>query len=79
KKNYIVSSGYSNMQGFLSPFCDRVTYQTQEFRRSRRIPEEHEGLFNHRHSSLRNVIERCFRVLKARFPILKLTPPYDVK
>ncbi|VVA18103.1 Hypothetical predicted protein, partial [Prunus dulcis] len=27
-------------------------------------------LFYYRHSSLRNVIERCFGVLKARFPIL---------
>ncbi|KAF3959377.1 hypothetical protein CMV_015805 [Castanea mollissima] len=28
------------------------------------------------HSSLRNVIERCFGVLKARFPILKMMPRY---
>ena len=33
-------------------------------------------LFNYRHSSLRNVIERCFGLLKARFPILKAMPPY---
>uniref|UniRef100_A0A803QX69 DDE Tnp4 domain-containing protein n=1 Tax=Cannabis sativa TaxID=3483 RepID=A0A803QX69_CANSA len=36
-------------------------------------------LFNYRHSSLRNVIERCFGVLKARFPILKQMPSYDLK
>ncbi|KAL0007179.1 hypothetical protein SO802_008681 [Lithocarpus litseifolius] len=29
-----------------------------------------------RHSSLRNVIERCFGVLKARFPVLKMMPRY---
>ncbi|KAL5570347.1 hypothetical protein UlMin_026922 [Ulmus minor] len=28
-------------------------------------------LFNYRHASLRNCIERCFGVLKARFPILQ--------
>ena len=33
-------------------------------------------MFNYTHSSLRMVIERCFGVLKARFPILKLMPPY---
>ena len=33
-------------------------------------------LFNYRHSSLRNVIERCFGVLKARFPVLKMMPRY---
>ncbi|KAL6294157.1 hypothetical protein ACE6H2_002299 [Prunus campanulata] len=36
-------------------------------------------LFNYRHSSLRNVIERCFGVLKARFPILKLMPNYPLR
>ncbi|XP_060967285.1 uncharacterized protein LOC133035443 [Cannabis sativa] len=35
-------------------------------------------LFNYRHSSLRNVIEQCFGVLKARFPILKMMPPYKL-
>ena len=33
-------------------------------------------LFNYRHSSLRNVIERCFDVLKARFLVLKMMPRY---
>ena len=31
------------------------------------------------HSSLRNVIERCFEVLKARFPILKMMSNYPVR
>lgn len=31
------------------------------------------------HSSLRNVIERCFGVLKARFPLLKGMLPYALK
>ena len=36
-------------------------------------------MFNYRHSSLRNVIERCFGVLKACFPILRDMPPYSTK
>jgi hypothetical protein len=34
-------------------------------------------LFNLRHSSLRNAIERIFGVLKKRFPILKKQLEYD--
>ena len=33
-------------------------------------------LFNYKHSSLCNIIETCFGVLKARFPILKVMPNY---
>ena len=33
-------------------------------------------LFTYRHSSFCNIIERCFGVLKARFPILKVMPNY---
>jgi hypothetical protein len=40
-------------------------------------PEE---LFNLRHSSLRNVIERSFGVLKRRFKVLRIadSPEYDI-
>ncbi|CAN0918698.1 hypothetical protein LINGRAHAP2_LOCUS31019 [Linum grandiflorum] len=31
------------------------------------------------HSSLRNVIESCFKVLKARFPILKFMRSYSFR
>jgi hypothetical protein len=36
-------------------------------------------LFNLRHSSARNVIERIFGVLKRRFGILKNPPEYDMR
>ncbi|KAI3451701.1 hypothetical protein Pfo_008366 [Paulownia fortunei] len=43
---------------------------------SRTIPQGQRAsgpkeLFNHSHSSLRNIIKRCFGVLKSRWPILK--------
>lgn len=41
-----------------------------------RIPANPKELFNHRHSSLRNCIERAFGVLKKRFAILKEEPNY---
>jgi|SRR5437667_3614274 len=44
-------------------------------------PQTPQELYNLRHSSLRNAIERIFGVLKKRFPILKnqLEFPYNVQ
>ena len=36
-----------------------------------------EEIFNQCHARLRNVIERAFGVVKARFPILKRMAPYS--
>ncbi|XP_062080151.1 uncharacterized protein LOC133784900 [Humulus lupulus] len=51
-------------------------YHLHRFRARGNHPRGAMELFNYRHSSLRNVIERCFGLLKARFPILKSMPPY---
>src|SRR5437762_8454494 len=40
-------------------------------------PKDAKELFNLRHSSLRNSIERIFGVLKKRFPILKQQLEYE--
>ncbi|KAL5730803.1 hypothetical protein ACHQM5_003594 [Ranunculus cassubicifolius] len=72
-KYYVVDAGYPNRTGFLAPYRG-VRYHLQDYRHNR--AQTRKELFNHRHSSLRNVIERCFGVLKARFPILKLMPSY---
>ncbi|XP_028072571.1 uncharacterized protein LOC114274794 [Camellia sinensis] len=72
-KYYLVDAGFTNMPGFLTPFRSQ-RYHLQEFRGHRYAgPKE---LFNHRHSSLRSVIERTFGVLKKRFPILRSMPNY---
>ncbi|KAL0534207.1 hypothetical protein IC582_028495 [Cucumis melo] len=75
---YLVDLGYSNMPGFLAPFRGQ-RYHLRDFRERRHRPRNREEVFNYRHSSLRNVIERCFGVLKARFPILKQMSPYSIK
>jgi hypothetical protein len=41
-------------------------------------PTTYKELFNLRHSSLRNVIERRFGVIKRRFPILKFGCEYSL-
>jgi DDE superfamily endonuclease len=42
-------------------------------------PKTKEELFNLRHATLRNVIERIFGVLKRRFRILLLAPEYNME
>ncbi|KAM6584315.1 hypothetical protein CsatB_011317 [Cannabis sativa] len=74
-KYYVVDSGYPNMPGFLAPYRGE-RYHLRRFRGRGNHPRGAMELFNYRHSSLRNVIERCFGLLKARFPILKSMPPY---
>ncbi|XP_059638572.1 protein ALP1-like [Cornus florida] len=73
-KYYLVDSGYTNKLDYLAPFRGH-TYHFQEYRRTRQ-PRGREEVFNHRHSSLRNIVERCFGLLKMRFAILRAMPPY---
>ena len=66
---YLVDSGYAIGNAFLPPHKS-TCYHAQEFRGENRQPSTPQELFNYRHSSLQMVIERCFGVLKARFPVL---------
>ncbi|XP_062103289.1 protein ALP1-like [Humulus lupulus] len=63
-KYYVVDSGYPNMPGFLAPYRGE-RYHLRRFRGRGNHPRGAMELFNYRHSSLRNVIERCFGLLKA--------------
>ena len=49
-------------------------YWISDFRTQRPVTKEEK--FNHAHAQLRNVIERAYGVLKARFPILREMAPY---
>lgn len=74
---YVVDSGYTNMLGFLSPYRGEQ-YHLHDYRGNNRKPRGPKELFSYIHSSLRNGIERCFGLLKARFPILKMMPNYPI-
>ena len=55
---------------FLAPYRG-VQYHLKDFR-NRRSYANYKELFNHRHATLRNYIERAIGVVKKRFPILKV-------
>nr|KYP44363.1 Putative nuclease HARBI1 [Cajanus cajan] len=66
-KYYLGDAGFM-LKGQIITSYRGVRYHLKEY--SRRAPQNPRELFNHRHSSLRNVIERTFGVLKKRFPII---------
>ena len=66
-KYYLVDAGFQLKTGFLTPYRS-TRYYLKEY--SVHQPENAREVFNIRHSSLRNAIERAFGVLKKRFPII---------
>ncbi|KAL1200342.1 Protein ALP1-like [Cardamine amara subsp. amara] len=77
-KFYLVDCGFANRRNFLAPFRS-TRYHLQDFRGQGKDPVNQNELFNHRHSSLRNVIERIFGIFKSRFLIFKSAPPFPYK
>lgn len=76
-KYYMVDTGYPNMVGFLAPYKE-TRYHLPDFQRGERVAGRKE-MYNDAHSSLRNVFERTFGVLKARFPILRSMPSFSLQ
>ncbi|GKB54282.1 ALP1-like protein [Tanacetum coccineum] len=64
---YLVDAGYCNAPRFLAPFRGE-RYHLNEFHGQQ--PRSAEEYFNMKHSKARNVIERCFGLLKGRWKIL---------
>ncbi|KAM6564829.1 hypothetical protein CsatB_024827 [Cannabis sativa] len=73
-KYYLVDAGYPQITGFLGPYKGQ-RYHLPQFQRGSR-PTGYKEVFNQAHSSLRNVIERTFRVWKKRWKILRDMPSY---
>lgn len=73
---YLVDAGFANAPGFLAPYRGQ-RYHLSEWRDSQR-PTTPAEYFNYKHASARNVIERCFGQLKARWAILRSPSFYPV-
>lgn len=69
-KYYLVDEGLSHKSTLMAPYRV-VRYHLKEY--SSRGPQNPKELFNLRHESLRNAIERAFGVLKKKFPIIRST------
>ncbi|KAK1441000.1 hypothetical protein QVD17_06836 [Tagetes erecta] len=74
---YLVDVGYTNGEGFLAPFRGQ-RYHLNTWLNGRK-PEKPEEYFNMKHSAARNVIERCFGVLKKRWAILRSPSFYPTR
>ncbi|GJS39759.1 ALP1-like protein [Tanacetum coccineum] len=64
---YLMDARYCNARGFLAPFRGE-RYHLNEFHGQQ--PQSAEEYFNMKHSKARNVIERCFGLVKGRWKIL---------
>ena len=75
-KYYLADAGFPLVPGFLSPF-QKTRYHRRDVEGQR--PENSKELFNFRHSSLRNVIERSIGLLKKRFAYLRHQPFHGIE
>jgi len=73
---YLCDAGYPNAEGFLAPYRGQRYHLTEW--RGGNPPTSPMELFNMRHSSARNVIERAFGMLKGRWAILRGKSYYPV-
>uniref|UniRef100_A0A5B6Z293 DDE Tnp4 domain-containing protein n=1 Tax=Davidia involucrata TaxID=16924 RepID=A0A5B6Z293_DAVIN len=77
-KYYLVDAGYTNGPGFLAPYRG-TRYHLNEWSASGNNPQTYKELFNLRHSTARNVIERAFGLLKKRWAILRSASFFELK
>lgn len=76
-KYYLVDSSYANTRSFIAPFPG-FRYHLSDYVNGGN-PQNPQELYNHRHASLRGVVDRTFGLLKKRFPMLRAaTRGYDL-
>jgi hypothetical protein len=77
-KYWLGDAGYGNTDTVLVPYRS-TRYHLKEQRLSSKKPENYKELFNLRHASLRNVVERIFGVLKRKYQILRRAAEYSIE
>ncbi|KNE95485.1 hypothetical protein PSTG_11197 [Puccinia striiformis f. sp. tritici PST-78] len=76
-KYYLADAGYGIQLGLITPFR-AVRYHLKEQATCRLKPANPKELFNLRHASLRNVVERIFGCLKSKFKILTSPSEHNI-
>lgn len=76
-KYWLGDAGYPNSDTILTPYRG-TRYHLKEQRLAGKKPENSKELFNLRHASLRNVIERIFGVVKRKYQILRTPSEYSI-
>jgi hypothetical protein len=77
-KYLLADAGYGLQKGLMTPFRG-VRYHLKEQALASQRPGDEKELYNLRHASLRNIIERIFGCLKRKFRILSSTPKVELK
>ena len=77
-KYYLVDAEYTNGPGFLAPYRS-TRYHLNEWAIQGNNPSTARELFNLRHATARNVIERTFGLLKMRWAILRTSSYFDLE
>ena len=75
-KFYLGDAGYALSSTCLTPYRG-VRYHLKEWALGNRRPQNMKELYNLRHSSLRNAVERIFGVVKKRFPLIVTMRSFD--
>jgi len=75
---YLADAGYHNTDITMVPYRG-VRYHLRELAVTGLKPRTAHELFNLRHSSLRNVVERTFGIFKGRFQVFKAPPQFDIE
>ncbi|XP_057491383.1 uncharacterized protein LOC130777124 [Actinidia eriantha] len=72
-----IPHGYTNGPGLLAPYRSQ-RYHINIWRQGQ-LPQSKEEAFNMNHSAARNVVERCFGILKMRWGILRSYSYYPIR
>ena len=75
---YLGDGAFTLTMYCLTPYKG-VRYHLKEFEKAGCAPSNMKELFNLRHATARNVIERTYGVLKKQFPILNSMPGYSIE
>ncbi|CAM0949769.1 unnamed protein product [Alopecurus aequalis] len=77
-KYYLVDAGYTNGPGFLAPFRS-TRYHLKEWAAAGNNPQTPQELYNLRHASARNIVERIFAFIKMRWAILRTSSFFGIR